>query len=139
MSVATLEVREVLPPVFDAMSFLAIAAVVASVYGLAEYLIMPLETRDILRRLKQESKQIQKRRGVLGLGIERVKIRALDLEGITVAHAPLAVEIQTLPAVADGGPDLAPSGGSHHIMPTFLRLPPFTTVGIPSSDSRSAF
>lgn len=116
VSAATLEVAEVLQPLFDAIDFLAIAAVVSFVYGLAEHLLMPLETRDILRRLKQESKQIQKCGGVLGLWIERVEIRALDLDGIAVAYAPFAVEIQTLPAVADGGPDLAPPGlRSQHV------------------------
>jgi hypothetical protein len=116
MSTATPEVAEVLPPVFDAIGFLAVAAVVCSVYRLAEHLIVPLETRDILRRLNQESKQIQKGRGVLGLWIERVEIRALDGDGITAAPRPLAVEIQTLPAVADGGPNLAPSGlRSQHV------------------------
>src|SRR5260370_9079321 len=105
MAAATLGIAEVLPA-----GFLAMAAVVSFVYGLAETLIMALETRDILRRLNQESKQIQKCRGVLGLWIERVEIRALDLDGIAVAPAPIAVEIRTLPAVADGGPDLAPSG-----------------------------
>ena len=109
MSAATLE-TEVLPPVFDAIGCLTIATVICSVYGLAEHLIVPLKTCDILRRLNQESKQIQKCRGVLGLWIERVEIGALDLDGVAVAHAPFAVEIQTLPAVADGGPDLAPSG-----------------------------
>jgi hypothetical protein len=95
MSAATPEVAEVPPHVFDAIGFLAIAAVVCAVYGLAEHLIMPLETRDILRRLNQESKQIQKGRGIRGLWIERVEIRALDLDGIAAAAAPLAVEIQT--------------------------------------------
>jgi hypothetical protein len=60
-----LEVAEVLPSVFDAIGCLAIAAVGSFVYELAELLIMPLETRDILRGLKQELKQIQKSRGVL--------------------------------------------------------------------------
>jgi hypothetical protein len=89
MSAATPEVAEVLPPVFDAIGFLAVAAVVCSVYRLAEHLIVPLETRDILRRLNQESKQIQKGRGVLGLWIERVEIRALDGDGITAAPRPI--------------------------------------------------
>src|SRR5206468_12701063 len=35
-----------------------------------------------------------------GLWIERVEIRALDLDGIAVAHGPWAVKIQTLPPVA---------------------------------------
>jgi hypothetical protein len=114
MSAATPEVAWVLPPVFDAISFQGIAAVVCSVYGFAEPLIVLLETRDILRRLNQESKQIQKGRGVLGLWIERVEIRALDWDRI--AAAPLAVEIQSLPAIANGGPNLAPSGlGSQHV------------------------
>jgi hypothetical protein len=76
MSAATLEVGEGLPPAFDAIGFLAIAAVVCSVYGFAEHLIMPLDTRDILRRLNQKSKQIQKCRGILSLWIEGVEIRA---------------------------------------------------------------
>ena len=75
MSAETLE-TEVLPPVFDAVGCLTIAAVICSVYGLAEHLIVPLKTCDILRRLNQESKQIQKCRGVLGLWIERVEIGA---------------------------------------------------------------
>src|SRR6266567_7871779 len=116
MSPATLEVAEVLLRVFDAIGFWAIAAVVSFVYGLAEHLIMPLKTRDILRRLNQESKQIQKCRGVFALWIERVEIGALGLDGIAAAHAPFTVEIQALPAVADGGPDLAPSGlRSQHV------------------------
>jgi hypothetical protein len=109
MSAATPKVAEVLPSVSCSIRFLAIVAVVCSVYGLAEHLIVPLEARDILGGLNQESKQIQKGRGVLGLWIQRVEIRALDLDGIAAASVPLAVEVQTLPAVADGCPNLTPS------------------------------
>jgi hypothetical protein len=49
MSAATPWVAEVLPPVSDAVRFLAIAAPVCSIYRFAEHLIMPLETRNILR------------------------------------------------------------------------------------------
>src|SRR5215831_1792754 len=116
MSAPAPEVAEVLPPGSGSIGFLATVAVVYSVYALAEHLIVPLEARDILGRLNQESKQIQKGGGVLGLWIQRVEIRALDLDGIVAAPVPLAVEVQTLPAVADGGPDLAPSGlGSQHV------------------------
>ena len=105
-----------LPSVFDVIGFLAVATVVAPVYGLTEHLIMPLETCDIVRRLNQESKQVEKCRGVFSLWIKRVEIWALDVGGIAGAAAPFAVEIQTLPAVADGGPDLAPSGlRSQHV------------------------
>ena len=77
---------------------------------------MPLETRNILRRLNQESKQIQKRSGVLGLWVERVEVWSFHFDGIVSLPAPFAVEIQALPAVADGGPDLAPSGlWSQHV------------------------
>src|SRR5215469_2242764 len=110
MSAPTPEVAEVLPAVSGSIGFLATVAFAYSVYRLAEHLIVALEARDILGRLNQESKQIQKGGGVLGLWIQRVEIRALDLDGIAAAPVPFAVEVQTLPAVADGGPDFAPSG-----------------------------
>ena len=87
MTSATIEVAEVLPSVSDAIGFLAMAAVLCSVYGPAEHPIMPLETQDVLRRLNQESKQIQQCRGVLGLWIERVEIWALIWMG-SQSHTP---------------------------------------------------
>jgi hypothetical protein len=93
MSAATPGIAEVLPPVSGWIGFLATVAVVYSGYGLAEHLIVPLEARDILWRLKQESKQIQKGGGVLGLWIQRVEIGALELDGIAVAPVSWAVEI----------------------------------------------
>jgi hypothetical protein len=56
MSAPSPEVAEVLPPVSGSIVFLAIVAVVCSVYGLAEHLIVPLEARDIVGRLNQKSK-----------------------------------------------------------------------------------
>jgi hypothetical protein len=50
------EVAEVFPTVSGWIAFLVIVAVVCSVYGLAEHLIVPLEARDIVGRLNQESK-----------------------------------------------------------------------------------
>ena len=101
MSAATPWVAEVLPPVSDAVSFLAIAALVCSIYRFAEHLIMPLETRNILRRLNQELKQIQKRSGVLGLWVERVEVWSFHFDGIVSLPAPFPVEIQALPDVAE--------------------------------------
>jgi hypothetical protein len=75
MPAAALGIAEAFPPGFGAIAFLARIAAMFSVDGLAEYLIMPLETRDIIGRLNQESEQIQKRRGVFGLWIERIEIR----------------------------------------------------------------
>jgi len=60
-----------------------------SVDGLAEHMIMPLETRDIIGRLNQESEQVQKRRGVFGLWVERVEVRSLCFDGIAVGRAPI--------------------------------------------------
>jgi len=55
MPAATLGVAETPPPVFDAISFLGNVAVMFSVRGLAERLIVPLETLDIIGRLNKES------------------------------------------------------------------------------------
>jgi hypothetical protein len=129
MSAATPWVAEVLPPVSDAVSFLAIAALVCSIYRFAEHLIMPLETRNILRRLNQKSKQIQKRSGVLGLWVERVEVWSFHFDGIVSLPAPFPVEIQALPAVADGGPDLAPSGLRSVIVGFHLKNPLEATGG----------
>ena len=110
MSAAALGVAKMLPLMLDAIVLLAIVAAMFSVDGLAEHQIMPPETLYIIGRLNQESKLFQKRRGVFGLWVERIEIWSLDFGGIAVAAAPLAVAVQALPAVADSGPDLAPSG-----------------------------
>ena len=51
-------VVEVLSPLVNALGLFASATVGLFVYGLAEHLIMSLEARNILWRLKQDSKQI---------------------------------------------------------------------------------
>src|SRR5713101_3268354 len=108
MPSATLGVAKALRPVFDAMGFVAVVAARFSVDRLAEHLIMPSQTLDVIGRLNQESKQIQKCRGVLGLGIKRVEVWPLDFDSVAAEPTPFPVETETLPAVADGGPDLAP-------------------------------
>src|SRR5436853_329724 len=88
---------------------------------------MPLETRDIIRRLNQQTKQAQKCSGVLALWIEWIEIGTIDPACVAVVQAPLAIEIRRLPAEADGGPDLAPSG----LRPQYQdRHPPAVTAGL---------
>jgi hypothetical protein len=103
-------VAEALPPVFDAIGFEAIVPTTSFLYRVPEHLVMPLETLDVIGCLKKEAKQIQESGRILGLWVERVEVRPLHLDGITGGPAPFPVEIQTLPAVADSSPDLAPSG-----------------------------
>ena len=69
---------------------------------------MSFETLHVIGRLKKESKQIEKCGRILGLWVERVQVWPLRFDGIAGGPAPFPVEIQTLPSVADGGPDLAP-------------------------------
>src|SRR5580700_2867521 len=82
----------------------------SSVYGLPEHLVMPFETLDIVGRFKYESKQIQECRRVPALWVERVEVGSFRVERIAGVPAPFPVKIRTIPAVADRGPDLAPSG-----------------------------
>ena len=110
MLAATPELAEVLPSPFNPIGFEAILPAPAVLWGVPKHLVMPLEALDVVGRLKKESKQIQKRGRVPGLRVERVEVGALDFDGIAPGSAPLPVKIQALPAVADGGPDLAPSG-----------------------------
>jgi hypothetical protein len=44
----------------------------------------------------------------LGLDVDRIKARSPHFDGIAAGSASFFVEISTFPAVADGGPDLAP-------------------------------
>jgi len=114
MPTAAPEITDACPLIFESISFLGMAKL--CVDGFAEHPIMPPETRNIIWGLNQKAKQIQKRRGVSGLWVERIEIRSFYFGWIATAAAPFAVEIQTFPTVADGGPDLAPSGlRSQHV------------------------
>src|SRR6266542_4231274 len=71
---------------------------------------MPFEASHVIGRLNKVSKQVQKGGGILSLRVEGIEVWPLHFKGIAVGSAPFHIEIQTLPAVADGCPDLAPSG-----------------------------
>src|SRR5713226_7269175 len=103
-------IAEAISPVLDTVGLLEIALSIFPVDGLAEHSVMPFETFDVIGRLNQELEQVQKCGRVLGLWVERIEVRSFHFDGITEGPAPFPVEIQVLPAVADRGPDLAPSG-----------------------------
>ena len=45
----------------------------------------------------------------MALRVERIEIRAFHLDGVAMLPAPLFVEVEVFPTVADRGPDFAPS------------------------------
>jgi len=77
---------------------------------------MVLETLPVAGGVQDKLEQIQKHGRVLGLPGQRVEIRALPFERIQRAGGacPFLIEVQTFPAIAEGGPNLPSRVGSEY-------------------------